>query len=113
MVICGVDNNPACIAASSFFRRLNIPVTFTAVSADADHGHVFIQERTGPCFGCLFPDALDSRTYACPAIPTIADILQAVGALSVYAVDTCLMSRPESGITDGYTCQTEIGMPQL
>lgn len=46
------------------------------------------------CFGCLFPDAVDSRTYACPATPAIADILQAVGALSVYALDTCLMNRP-------------------
>ena len=94
VAICGVDNNPARIAASSFFRRLNVPVIFTAVSADADHGYVFIQEPTGPCFGCLFPDAIDSRTYACPATPAIADILQAVGALAVYAVDTCLMGRP-------------------
>src|ERR1700730_1587410 len=94
VAICGVDNNPARIAASRHFRRLNTSVIFTAVSADADHGYVFIQERTGPCFGCLFPDAVDSRTYACPATPAIADILQAVGALAVYAVDTCLMDRP-------------------
>lgn len=94
VAICGVDNNPARIAASRHFRRLNTSVIFTAVSADADHGYVFIQEPIGPCFGCLFPDAVDSRTYACPATPAIADILQAVGALTVYAVDTCLMSRP-------------------
>jgi len=72
-----------------------IPVIFTSVSADADHGYVFVQEASGPCFGCLFPDALDSRTYACPATPAIADILQAVGALTVYAVDSCLMNRRE------------------
>jgi molybdopterin/thiamine biosynthesis adenylyltransferase len=94
VAICGVDNNPARVAASTYFRRLKIPVIFTAVSADADHGYVFIQEPSGPCFGCLFPDAIDSRTYACPATPAIADILQAVGALTVYAVDTSLMSRP-------------------
>jgi molybdopterin/thiamine biosynthesis adenylyltransferase len=94
VAICGVDNNPARVAASKHFRRLKTPVIFTAVSADADHGYVFVQEPTGPCFGCLFPDAVDSRTYACPATPAIADILQAVGALTVYAVDTCLMSRP-------------------
>jgi len=93
VAICGVDNNPARIAASRHFRNLRIPVIFTAVSADADHGYVFVQEA-GPCFGCLFPDAVDSRTYACPATPAIADILQAVGALTVYAVDTCLMDRP-------------------
>ena len=94
VAICGVDNNPARIAASRYFRSLKIPVIFTAVSADADHGYVFIQEATGLCFGGLFPDSVDSRTYACPATPAIADILQAVGALAVYAVDTCLMGRP-------------------
>ena len=96
VAICGVDNNPARVAASSYFRRLHIPVIFTAVSADADHGYVFVQEPTGPCFGCVFPDAIDSRTYACPATPAIADILQAVGAIAVYAVDTCLMRRPRN-----------------
>lgn len=94
VAICGVDNNPARIAASRYFRSLKIPVIFTAVSADADHGYVFVQEATGPCFGCLFPDALDSQTYACPATPAIADILQAVGALTVYAADSLLMDRP-------------------
>lgn len=94
VAICGVDNNPARIAASRYFRSLKIPVIFTAVTADADHGYVFVQEASGPCFGCLFPDAVDSRTYACPATPAIAEILQAVGAFAVYAVDTRLMGRP-------------------
>ena len=93
VAICGVDNNPARIEASKYFRSLKIPVIFTAVSADADHGYVFVQAAAGPCFGCLFPDAVDSRTYECPSTPAVADILQAVGALTVYAVDTCLMPR--------------------
>ena len=93
VAICGVDNNPGRVAASRYFADLGIPVIFTAVSADADHGYVFIQEPSGPCFGCLFPDAVDDQIYACPATPAIADILQAVGALTVYAVDTCLTSR--------------------
>jgi len=62
VALCGVDNNPGRIAASTYFRRLRIPVIFTAVSADTDHGYVFIQEPTGPCFGCLFPDAVDDQT---------------------------------------------------
>ena len=77
-----VDNNPARIAASRYFRSLEIPAIFTAVSADGDHGYVFVQEATGPCFGCVFPDAIDNRSYWCPATPVIADILQAVGALT-------------------------------
>lgn len=91
VAICGVDNNPARIAASG---NLKVPVIFTAVSADTDHGYVFVQKATGACFGCLFPDTVDSRTYSCPATPAVADILQAVGALTVYTVDTCLMRRP-------------------
>jgi hypothetical protein len=69
-------------------------VIFTAVSADADSGYVFVQGASGACFGCLFPDVVESQTFACPATRAIADILQAVGALTVYALDTCLMQRP-------------------
>jgi hypothetical protein len=36
----------------------------------------------------------DDHHYPCPGTPAIADILQAVGALAVYAVDTVLMKRP-------------------
>jgi molybdopterin/thiamine biosynthesis adenylyltransferase len=39
---CGVDNNPARSAASLYFRQRRIPVIFCAVSADADHGYVFL-----------------------------------------------------------------------
>jgi adenylyltransferase/sulfurtransferase len=96
VAICGVDNNPTRIAASRYFRERRIPVIFAAVSADADHGYVFVQEKDGPCFGCLCPDAVDDNTYPCPGTPAIADVLQVVGALAVYAVDTCLMRRPRS-----------------
>jgi molybdopterin/thiamine biosynthesis adenylyltransferase len=96
VAICGVDNNPTRVAASQYFRQRHLPVIFTAVSADADHGYVFIQEADGACFGCLFPDAADSKTYPCPGTPAIADILQFVGALTVYVVDSYLMGRPRT-----------------
>ncbi len=67
---------------------------FTAVSRNGDHGYVFVQDREGPCIACLFPDMTDDDRYPCPGTPAIADILQAVGALVVYAVDTLLMTRP-------------------
>ena len=94
VAVCGVDNNPARVAASRYFRMKGIPVIFTAVSRDGDHGYVFVQEKVGPCIGCLFPDMADDDRYPCPGTPAIADILQAVGALAVYAVDTLLMKRP-------------------
>ena len=96
VAICGVDNNPTRVTASRYFRSKGVPVIFTAVSADAHHGYVFVQDRDGPCFGCLFPDAVDNKTYPCPGTPAIVDVLQAVGALAVYAVDTCLMKRQRS-----------------
>jgi molybdopterin/thiamine biosynthesis adenylyltransferase len=94
VAICGVDNNPARVAASRFFRFRGTPVIFAAVSRDGDHGYVFVQERHGPCIACLFPDMTDDNRYPCPGTPAVADILQAVGALAVYVVDTLLMNRP-------------------
>jgi len=96
VAICGVDNNPARVAASRYFRSRSVPVVFTAVSRDADHGYVFVQGREGACIGCLFPDMADDDRYPCPGTPAIGEILQAVGALAVYAVDTLLMSRPRA-----------------
>lgn len=94
VAICGVDNNPARVAASRYFRAQEVPVIFTAVSRDGDHGYLFVQGKEGPCIACLFPDTADDGRYPCPGTPAIADILQAVGALAVYAVDTLLMKRP-------------------
>jgi len=94
VAICGVDNNPARLAASRHFRSIRVPVIFTAVSVNGDHGYVFVQESAGPCIGCLFPDMAEDDRYPCPATPAIADILQVVGALVVYSLDTLLMARP-------------------
>jgi molybdopterin/thiamine biosynthesis adenylyltransferase len=94
VAICGVDNNPARVTASRYFRSRGIPVVVAAVSRDGDHGYVFVQEKQGACIGCLFPDLAGDRRYPCPGTPAIADILQATGALAVYALDTLLMSRP-------------------
>jgi molybdopterin/thiamine biosynthesis adenylyltransferase len=94
VAICGVDNNPARLTTSRHFRTARSPVIFTAVSADADHGYVFVQECIGPCFRCLFPDARDGDPLPCPGTPAIADILQVVTGIAVYAVDSLLMNRP-------------------
>jgi molybdopterin/thiamine biosynthesis adenylyltransferase len=93
VAICGIDNNPGRVLASSYFRRKHIPVIFTAVSRDADHGYIFVQEKDGPCIACLFRDMVNDDRFPCPGTPAIADILQGVGALAVYAVNTLLMNR--------------------
>ena len=96
VAICGVDNNPARVEASRYFRSIGIPVIFAAVSRDADHGYVFVQGMTGPCIACMFPDIMNDDGYPCPGTPAVADILQAVGSVAVYAVDTLLMERPRT-----------------
>jgi hypothetical protein len=67
-----------------------------AVSRDGDHGYVFVQEKEGPCIACMFPDMADYDRYPCPGTPAIADILQTVGSMAVYAADTLLMKRPRT-----------------
>jgi molybdopterin/thiamine biosynthesis adenylyltransferase len=93
VAICGVDNNPARVASSRYFRALAVPVIFVAVSLSGDHGYIFVQGKTGACIACLFPDMVDCDRYPCPGTPAIGDILQAAGALAVYAVDALLMKR--------------------
>ena len=96
VAICGVDNNPARVAASRYFRGLGDSGDLHGGQPDGDHGYVFVQDKRGPCIGCLFPDMVNDDRYPCPGTPAIADILQAVGALAVYAVDTLLMNRPRT-----------------
>jgi len=96
VVVCGVDNNPARVAASRYFRARKIPTIFTAVSLNGDQGYVFVQEKEGACIGCVYPDMANDDRYPCPGTPAVADILQLMGALAVYAVDTNLMSRRRS-----------------
>lgn len=46
VVICGVDNNPARVAASRYFRFNGIRVIFSAASRDGDHGYVLVRRST-------------------------------------------------------------------
>ncbi len=93
VAICGVDNNPARVAVSRYFRAKRLPAIFIGVSRDGDHGYVFTQASSGPCIGCVYPDMINDDHYPCPGTPAIADILQTVGAIAVYAVDSLLMKR--------------------
>jgi molybdopterin/thiamine biosynthesis adenylyltransferase len=94
VVVVGVDNNPTRVCAARYFRTCGVPVIFTAVSKTANNGYVFVQEPNGPCFGCLFPDALNDESYPCPGTPAIKDILKVVAGLVLYALDSVLMARP-------------------
>jgi molybdopterin/thiamine biosynthesis adenylyltransferase len=92
IIVCGVDNNPARIAVSRYFREQAIPVIFTSVSVDASHGYVFVQEPGKACFVCQFPKAINDDTYPC-GTPAVKDILKVMGGIVSYAVDSLLMDR--------------------
>jgi len=94
VAVVGIDNNPGRVAASIYYRERHIPCIFTAVSEQADHGFVFVQEPQGPCFGCLFPWAVNYDTYPCPGTPAVKDILKVVAGIVSYCVDSLLMARP-------------------
>jgi adenylyltransferase/sulfurtransferase len=93
VVVVGVDNNPTRVCAARYFRTRSVPVIFTAVSKTANNGYAFVQDPDGPCFGCLFPDALNDESYPCPGTPAIKDILKVVAGFVLYAVDSLLMPR--------------------
>jgi molybdopterin/thiamine biosynthesis adenylyltransferase len=93
VAVCGVDNNSARVKTAQYFRKRSVPVIYTAVSADADHGYVLIQEPDGPCVGCLFPGVDEDESFPCPGTPAIADILQLMGAFATYAIDSILTGR--------------------
>jgi molybdopterin/thiamine biosynthesis adenylyltransferase len=93
LVIAAVDNNPTRVLASRFFREAGTPVVFTAVSADANHGYVFLEKPGEACFGCMFPKSVNDETWPCPGTPAIKDILKVISGIVVYAVDSLLMPR--------------------
>jgi molybdopterin/thiamine biosynthesis adenylyltransferase len=92
VVVCGVDNSEARVAVSRHYRALGVPVIFIALDLLAECGHVFVQESTGPCFGCAFPNSLSPRKAPC-FVPASKDALKVTAGLALYAVDSLLMQR--------------------
>lgn len=92
VAVVGLDNDEGRVLASRRFQEAGVPVIVTGVSREADHGYVFVQQSTGPCFRCVFPDA-DNSGAPCPRTAAMIDILQVVGALASFAVDTILVGR--------------------
>ena len=90
-VICGVDNNETRVAVARFFL-VAAPVVIVAVSEDAEHGYVFVQEPGKACYACLFPHAVGDDQYH-PCGPSVVDILKVVAGVALYAVDSLVMPR--------------------
>jgi len=93
LIIAGVDNDQARVSVSRHAIKEEIPAIFTGVSRDASQGYVFVQEVTGPCFGCVFPDAVGKKRKPCAKTPAVLDILLVIGGYVSCAVDTLFMDR--------------------
>ena len=92
LYVFGVDNNPGRVAGCRALLD-KIPVVFLGTGPTANNGYVMVQEPSGPCFACLFPQSLESRgRVACS--PSSIDILKPIAGLALYAVDSLLMRRP-------------------
>lgn len=91
VVVCGVDNDRTRADVARFFLGIN-PVVFIGVSRDADYAYAFVQKPGEPCFGCLFPDAVDSeKVHRCA--PAMLDILEVACGMGIFAVDSLIMGR--------------------
>lgn len=54
IAVCGVDNDPARVAASRCCRLIGISVIFTAVSQDGEHGYVLSRTERAPASPACF-----------------------------------------------------------
>ena len=100
LVFCGVDNDETRKEVGRIF--FSKPVVFAAVSSDAGHGYVAVQEPGKACFGCFWPPALPPHAAVirtdgtCPVEPAVVDVLWVVAGLALYAVDSLVMDRPRT-----------------
>ena len=89
--VVGLDSNGGRKFSAAHFLERNIPAIFTAVSTDALHGYVFVQEPGKACWGCAFPEAVKSDREPCPGSPAVKDILKVMAGIVLFAIDTLLM----------------------
>ena len=100
LVLCGVDNDETRVYVARHY--LDRPVVHVAVSDDAGHGHVIVQEPGKACFACFLPGAPSPHADgaaleddgACPATPAVVDVVGAVAMVALYALDSLVMDRP-------------------
>jgi len=94
VVISAVDDAETRVAIAKFAIENRVPAVFAAVSRQADHGVVFVQETGKACFGCAFPNQVRTGRTPCPGSPAIKDIMKTIGGVVLYAVDSLFMDRP-------------------
>lgn len=92
LIIAGVDNSQANIAAAAKGLRDQTPVVFVNVSKDGEACRLFVQNPGGACYACYRPTSLVPRPRApCLPTPAIVDILHIATGLAVRATTTLLL----------------------
>jgi molybdopterin/thiamine biosynthesis adenylyltransferase len=84
ILVCLVDNDKTRYDVSDFGLKTDKPVLFSAVSEDMRLGYVFVQEKDGPCFNCIYPRENESKKNKC-RYPAVIYIHTAVIGITVYA----------------------------
>lgn len=92
-VICGVDNDYTRVFVSRWALTDSIPAIFVGINQIADYGYIFVQRGRGnaPCFGCVFPDAVNDDQLRPCAYGSTINILKTVAGPVLYALSALFM----------------------
>jgi molybdopterin/thiamine biosynthesis adenylyltransferase len=98
LLVVGVDNNPARLAAVRFARRRGIPAVFVAFTLDGMRVSAFLQgpRPEDPCWHCAQPDIDPERYVACAA--AIISTCHLAAGVGVFLSHRALMGWPD-GVT--------------
>lgn len=85
LLLVGVDNNRARLAATKVGLAHGVPVLFAMLSTDGLRARVFLHRPGGACLSCVLPD-LDAQSAAPCAAASIAGCFLAAGHAVELAV---------------------------
>jgi len=103
VLVVGVDNNRARLAASKWGLTNSIPVVFAMLSLDGLRAQMFLQEPGGPCLSCVLPNLDPDSHLPCAAAAITSCMMAAAYAAAaiVAAVSGDTVPRWREASLDG------------
>lgn len=96
LVVAGVDNDQARLAAARFCLKNEVPFVNVGHSQDGTGLQVFVQEQGRACFRCFMGEVAPGRA-PCGGLPVDKTLCQMAGALTTRAIFSVLMpERPRT-----------------
>jgi len=86
-----VDNSPARRLGCELGLQHDIPVVQAGISGSANNFYVATQKTGEACWACMFPNAVDDKTYPCA--PGIADVCFVAAGTILFAIDSLICGR--------------------